>query len=162
MRMDGQIDFVEFPGQNLVQMRDFYGAAFGWTFENRGAEFVAFKGGGMEGGFSAHPAAAPVEPLVVFYVHDLEAARDKVLAAGGEITRDIFLAFGGRRFHFRDPGENEVAVWSDQRKASFPAPVRAPRPPPQPQSLAPRQVRSAPALAFWLTWGRREPARLAA
>jgi hypothetical protein len=159
MRMDGQIDFVEFPGGNLLRMRDFYGAAFGWTFENRGHDYVAFQGAGVQGGFSADPASAPAEPLVVFYARDLEAARDKVLAAGGEITRDIFFAFGGRRFHFRDPGENEVAVWSDRGRGPFRAAARVLRPRPRP----PVQPQAVLAFAFWRNWGRRpEPARLAA
>jgi hypothetical protein len=152
MRMDGQIDFVEFPGQDLVRMRDFYGAAFGWTFENRGSDYVAFQGAGVQGGFSADPDSAPAEPLVVFYARDLEAARDKVIAAGGEITRHIFFAFGGRRFHFRDPGENEVAVWSDQ--GLFQAAARARCAQPQAQA----QVERQPVFAFWPAWGRQAQA----
>jgi predicted enzyme related to lactoylglutathione lyase len=37
----------------------------------------------------------------------------RVLAAGGKITRDIFSFPGGQRFHFKEPGGNELAVWSD-------------------------------------------------
>jgi hypothetical protein len=148
MRMDGQIDFVEFPGQNLGRMRDFYGAAFGWTFENRGSAYVAFEGAGAQGGFSADPVHAPVEPLVVLYARDLEVVREKVLAAGGEITRDVFYAFGGRRFHFRDPGENEVAVWSDRRRSPFRAAARLLRP--RPQAHAGRR----PVFAFLPSWAR--------
>jgi predicted enzyme related to lactoylglutathione lyase len=154
MRMDGQIDFVEFPGQDLVGMRHFYGRAFGWTFEDRGGAYVAFQGAGVQGGFSADPASAPAEPLVVFYARDLEVARDKVRWAGGEITRDIFVASGGRRFHFRDPGENEVAVWSDQARTPFRALMRAPRPQPRPQV----EAKPAFAFAFWRNWDCR-PAR---
>lgn len=157
MRMDGQIDFVEFPGQNLGRMRHFYGAAFGWKFENRGSDYVAFEGAGAQGGFSADPVHAPAEPLVVLYARDLEAVRAKVLAAGGEITRDVFYAFGGRRFHFRDPGENEVAVWSDRGRSPFTAAARLLRP--RPQARAARQ----PVFAFLPFWEqRRAPARLAA
>ncbi len=49
----------------------------------------------------------------MIYSDQLEAARQNVLAAGGEITREIFSFPGGRRFHFRDPAGNELAVWSD-------------------------------------------------
>jgi|SRR5579859_2535377 len=117
MRLDGQIAFVEFPGRDLGQMRRFYDEAFGWQSEHRRHDCVAFRGDDVEGGFSA-----PLEPLVVFYACDLEAVRARVLAAGGEITRDIFAIPGGRRFQFRDPGENEIAVWSD----TFVPPPRAP------------------------------------
>jgi hypothetical protein len=51
---------------------------------------------------------------VVVYVANLESAVTKVVAAGGQITRDIFSFPGGRRFHFKDPIGNELAVWSDQ------------------------------------------------
>jgi predicted enzyme related to lactoylglutathione lyase len=34
-----------------------------------------------------------------------------VEAAGGDIIRPIFSFPGGRRFHFRDPSGNELAVW---------------------------------------------------
>jgi predicted enzyme related to lactoylglutathione lyase len=35
-----------------------------------------------------------------------------VCKAGGHIARPIFAFPGGRRFHFIDPGGNELAVWS--------------------------------------------------
>jgi predicted enzyme related to lactoylglutathione lyase len=34
--------------------------------------------------------------------------------AGGVITQAPFEFPGGRRFHFRDPSGNELAVWSDR------------------------------------------------
>jgi predicted enzyme related to lactoylglutathione lyase len=120
MFKDGQIAFVEFPGRDLDGMRRFYGGLFGWAFgwavEDRGHNYVVFRGNGAEGGFSAHPTLGPVEPLVVLYASDLEAARDRVRLIGGEITRDIYPSRGGYRFHVRDPGENEVAVWSETRR----------------------------------------------
>ena len=45
------------------------------------------------------------------YVDDLEAALDAVGKAGGTIAKPIFSFPGGRRFHFIDPGGNEMAVW---------------------------------------------------
>jgi predicted enzyme related to lactoylglutathione lyase len=137
MRVDGQIAFVEFPGRDLGQMRRFYGEAFGWRTEHRRHDYVAFQGNGVEGGFSANPSQGPLEPLVVFYVRDLEAVRARVCAAGGEITRDIFAFPGGRRFQFRDPGENEIAVWSD----TFVPP--------------PRTAAGRPGSAFWRAWAPR-------
>jgi hypothetical protein len=52
--------------------------------------------------------------LVVIYAVDLEAIREVVVASGGEVTRETFDFPGGRRFHFSDPGGNEIAVWSDR------------------------------------------------
>jgi competence protein ComEC len=42
------------------------------------------------------------------------AALDAVCDAGGIIARPIFSFPGGRRFHFIDPGGNELAVWSTE------------------------------------------------
>jgi predicted enzyme related to lactoylglutathione lyase len=38
---------------------------------------------------------------------------ERVTAAGGEMVKPIFSFPGGRRFHFRDPAGNEMAVWSE-------------------------------------------------
>ena len=36
---------------------------------------------------------------------------DAMRAAGAVVARPIFAFPGGRRFHFIDPGGNELAVW---------------------------------------------------
>jgi predicted enzyme related to lactoylglutathione lyase len=56
---------------------------------------------------------SPGGPLVVIYRQDLEAALTSVREAGGEISKAPFEFPGGRRFHFKDPSGNELAVWSD-------------------------------------------------
>jgi len=43
---------------------------------------------------------------------DLDATLAAVRSAGGEIVRKPFSFPGGRRFHFRDPSGNELAVWA--------------------------------------------------
>jgi len=110
MREDGKIDYVEFPGTDLPATKAFYGAAFGWTFTDYGPHYAAFEGEGTDGGFAAE--GAPAKPLVVLYARDLEAVEAKVRGAGAEIVKPIFAFPGGRRFHFRDPSGNELAVWS--------------------------------------------------
>ena len=112
MREDGKIDYVEFPGRDLPATKTFYGAAFGWAFTDYGPDYAAFEGQGTDGGFVADQDGAAAKPLVVLYAHDLEAMEAKVRAAGGTIARAIFPFPGGRRFHFRDPSGNELAVWS--------------------------------------------------
>jgi predicted enzyme related to lactoylglutathione lyase len=111
MREDGKIDYVEFPGTDLSATKAFYGAAFGWTFTDYGPDYAAFEGEGTDGGFAA--GGEPDKPLVVLYARDLKAMETKVSRAGGAITRAIFSFPGGRRFHFRDPSGNELAVWSE-------------------------------------------------
>ena len=58
------------------------------------------------------PAAEEVRRRLVLPldVGDLEAALATVQKAGAAIVRPIFAFPGGRRFHFRDPSGNELAV----------------------------------------------------
>ena len=112
MREDGKIDYVEFPGTDLAATKRFYGAAFGWTFQDYGPTYAAFEGQGTDGGFSGDAAEAPTKPLVILYADDLEGMEARVRAAGGAVSKAIFSFPGGRRFHFTDPSGNELAVWS--------------------------------------------------
>jgi uncharacterized protein len=112
MRSDGKIDYCELSGSDLPAMKRFYSAAFGWRFADYGPTYAAFEDAGIDGGIQAEPDEAAKAPLIILYADDLEAMRGKVTAAGGSISRDIFAFPGGRRFHFRDPSGNELAVWS--------------------------------------------------
>lgn len=111
MKRDGAIDYVELPGGGLPETKRFYADAFGWRFTDYGPTYAAFDEG-LEGGFQGDAAEAPTAPLVVLWADDLEAMLAKVEAAGGGVTRAIFVFPGGRRFHFRDPAGNELAVVS--------------------------------------------------
>jgi predicted enzyme related to lactoylglutathione lyase len=113
MRSDGKIDYLEFPSADLGATQAFYRQAFGWSFVDYGPTYAAFAEG-VDGGFQADAAEQAKAPLVVLYADDLEATLAKVRASGGEIIRPIFTFPGGRRFHFRDPGGNELAVYSDR------------------------------------------------
>ena len=114
MREDGKIDYVELPGGDLPTTKTFYAQAFGWTFTDYGPTYAAFEQG-VDGGFQGDAAdkSAAKAPLVILYAHDLEAMEAKVKAAGGTITLPIFSFPGGRRFHFRDPAGNELAVFTE-------------------------------------------------
>lgn len=111
MREDGKLDYLELPGGDLPATKAFYGAAFGWTFIDYGPEYASFEAG-LDGGFDAQ-ADATRTPLPVLFARDLEAMQARVEAAGGVIVKAIFAFPGGRRFHFRDPSGNELAVWSE-------------------------------------------------
>lgn len=114
MRRSGCIDYVELPGGKLDEMRRFYAGAFGWRFIDYGPSYMAVEDAGLDAGIQGDPEEAPAAPLVILYAEHLESMRDEVRAAGGEITRPIFAFPGGRRFHFRDPAGNELAVWSER------------------------------------------------
>jgi predicted enzyme related to lactoylglutathione lyase len=110
MRQDGKLDYLEMAGGDLPLVKAFYSQAFGWSFVDYGPEYVAFNEG-LDGGFYAGGSNAP--PLPVLYAKDLDAILAKVIAAGGVVTRPTFDFPGGRRFHFRDPAGNELAIWSE-------------------------------------------------
>ena len=112
MREDGKIDYVELPATAMGAAKAFYEAAFGWRFTDYGPSYAAFDEG-LDGGFNADAADQSRMPLVILYADDLEAMEAKVRAAGGEIIRAPYDFPGGRRFHFRDPSGNELAVWSE-------------------------------------------------
>lgn len=116
-KRQNHIDFVEFPAATvavLEKSKRFFTAAFDWSFQDWGDDYVDTNSSGLGSGFNADPEHRPSAPLVVIFSSDLRAARAKVLAAGGQITRDIFSFPGGQRFHFKEPGGNELAVWSDK------------------------------------------------
>jgi len=111
------IDYIEMPSRDLAATKKFFAALFGWSFVDYGPDYAAFDDGRTTGGFFASEKTADVEsgaPLVVFYHGKLEKMKTKVVDLGGEITKEIFEFPGGRRFHFREPGGGEFAVWSDK------------------------------------------------
>ena len=111
MREDGMLDYLELPGGDLPASKAFYGAAFGWKFIDYGPEYAAFDEG-LDGGFDAQSDATRT-PLPVLFATDLEVMLARVEAAGGTVVKPIFAFPGGRRFHFRDPAGNKLAVWSE-------------------------------------------------
>ena len=115
MRVDGKIDYIEFPGGDLPAIKSFYGDAFGWTFTDYGPAYSGINrpgGDGEIGGLNPERPSGPGLPLVILYSDDLDATLDTVRAAGGEVTEEPFEFPGGRRFHFKDPFDNELAVWT--------------------------------------------------
>ncbi|HXX42259.1 MAG TPA: VOC family protein [Chthoniobacterales bacterium] len=111
------IDYIEMPTRDLAESKKFFALLFNWSFIDYGPEYASFDDGRMAGGFFSSDRTAGAEtgaPLVVFYQPALESARAKVVHLGGEITKEIFDFPGGRRFHFREPGGGEFAIWSDQ------------------------------------------------
>ena len=117
MPVDQKVDYIEFSCADFDAVQSFYEIVFGWSFTDYGPEYRAFTDGKIDGGFRRADLFASTKngaPLVILYAEDLEGTRDKVVAGGGTIVQDIFSFPGGRRFHFGDPNNNELAVWSDR------------------------------------------------
>lgn len=111
------IDFIEFPAEDvggLNKAKDFYTNVFNWSYQDWGADYSDTQSSGLSSGINADPSHRPSTPLAVIYTLDLEVVREKVIELDGVITREIFSFPGGRRFHFKDPAGNELAVWSDK------------------------------------------------
>lgn len=108
---DRRIDYVEFTVTDMGTAKAFYTKAFGWKFSDYGADYMSFEDGRLTGGF--HTRGTVGIPLVIIYALDLEAAERSVTGAGGTVVERHEFP-GGRRFHFRDPAGNVLAVWSDK------------------------------------------------
>ena len=111
---NNHIDYIEFKANDLERIKRFYTHLFGWKFTDYGPNYTSFSESGLNGGFEKTESPVSHGALVVLYHSDLEALKVKVVQAKGEISKDIFSFPGGRRFHFKDPSGNELAVWSDK------------------------------------------------
>lgn len=110
---NNRIDYVEFAAEDLGAFKRFYAEAFGWKFQDWGPDYASFEGAGLDGGVRGGEAPKQGSTTVILYADDLDAAERRVIKAGGVIgARHEFP--GGRRFHFRDPAGNELAVWTKE------------------------------------------------
>ncbi|MFZ1808703.1 MAG: VOC family protein [Cyclobacteriaceae bacterium] len=111
---NNHIDYVEFKAKDLEAIKDFYTKSFNWSFTDYGPTYTSFSESGLQGGFEKSDDKIVNGALVVLHHKNLEAIKDKIIEAGGSITKDIFSFPGGHRFHFVDPAGNELAVWSER------------------------------------------------
>ncbi len=107
------IDYIEFSVTDMTEAQRFYGAAFGWTFNDYGPAYSGIVSGDREmGGLAVVDAVTTGGPLVVLYSNDLQSTLAKVIEAGGRISKETFDFPGGQRFQFQDPSGNELAAWT--------------------------------------------------
>ena len=108
--MADRIDYIEFPSTSRVATSAFFQAAFGWSMVSYGPDYDGLEHAGIDGGVDQSPERVGATMAIV-RTDDLNQAEARVRHAGGTITREQFDFPGGRRFHFREPGGNELAVW---------------------------------------------------
>ena len=112
-RPDYSINYIELHVGSVASTKQFYGDAFGWQFQDWGPDYVSFSGAGVDGGMTEQESSSSGAPLVILYASKLEEALARVEKAGGKIVKPIFSFPGGRRFHFKDPAGNELAIWGE-------------------------------------------------
>jgi predicted enzyme related to lactoylglutathione lyase len=105
-----RLNYVELSVRDIAPAKAFYERAFGWSLADFGPTYAATLTGDTDIGLQADSAEATRAPLPVIDVENLEAALTAVEAAGGRIVKPIFAFPGGRRFHFLDPSDNELAA----------------------------------------------------
>lgn len=108
------IDYIELTAPDLAAAKAFYGSAFGWEFNDYGPGYAGIRGVEREqGGITQGEPKGQGGPLVILYSEKLDATLVAVTVAGGTISAPPFDFPGGRRFHFTDPGGNELGVWCE-------------------------------------------------
>lgn len=108
--MTDALDYIEFPSTDRAATSAFFRSAFGWGSISYGPDYDALTEAGIDGGVDQAPEKVAATMAIV-RTEDLDAAEQRVIAAGGTITKAQFDYPGGRRFHFREPGGNEMAVY---------------------------------------------------
>ena len=108
--MTDRIDYIEFPSTNRATSSAFFQAAFGWGIVSYGPDYDGLSDAGIDGGIDQAEGKVAAT-MAVIRTDDLNGAERRVIQAGGTITRPQFDFPGGRRFHFREPGGNEMAVY---------------------------------------------------
>ena len=111
-----KLNYVEFATTDLLASKGLFHAVFDWKFTDYGPDNSSFYNEGLDRGFYRFETAATAlegAPLLVFYSSDITAKQEKLERHGAVINKPIFEFPGGRRFHFKEPGGNEFAVWSE-------------------------------------------------
>ncbi len=111
MSNNHHLDYLELSALSLDQFRNFYEAVFGWQFQAWGPDYYSFSHAGWEGGVCGGELPVVGTILPILYSDQLDITEQAVVQAGGEILQRHEFP-GGRRFHFRDPCGNVLAVWT--------------------------------------------------
>lgn len=115
MPLNAKINYLEFAVKDLNATKNFFTAAFGWSFTDYGPgpEYSDTHDSGIPIGLYNADLATTQEKngsLPIFVINDLEEALEKVKAAGGIIIKPIFSFPGGKRFQFLEPSGNEFGI----------------------------------------------------
>ena len=128
----GALSWNELNTRDVGAAKDFYGATFGWTFEDKGgpsgASYTTIHlDGGPVGGIldmneQGVPEGIPAHWQVYFAVEDADAAVAQAKAGGGGVMVEPFDTPFGRIAILHDPHRASFAViaLSEERKTKAP------------------------------------------
>jgi len=102
-------NYLEIATKDMAATKAFYIAAFGVAFTDYGPEYAGANTDHFEFGLACFGETPP--PLPGFQTDDIAATEQMVRKAGGMIVTETYEFPGGRRFHFRDPGGNQLMVY---------------------------------------------------
>ena len=111
---DNTINYIELYAKDLDLIKKFYSSCFQWVFTDYGPSYTSFSNSGISGGFEQSDNAVSNGALIVIHHQNLEFIRQLIIKNGGKIVVDIFSFPGGKRFQFKDPSGNEMAVWTTE------------------------------------------------
>jgi predicted enzyme related to lactoylglutathione lyase len=103
-------NFIELPTRDLAASQAFFDNVFGMKMTGFGPTYACTLTGDVDIGLQADLQEATKAPLPVIEVEDLEETLSAVISTGARVTKPIFSFPGGRRFHFIEPGGNELAA----------------------------------------------------
>ena len=110
--------FTELASTDPSASRRFLQKVFGWSFESvemPQGEYLSYRtAGGGQGGIRPTQPNEPAGSMNYVRVSDLDAALQKVRAAGGEVVlARVDVPKMGSFFWFRVPGGPVMACWQD-------------------------------------------------
>lgn len=110
-----QLSYLELPADDIQGLKNFYASLFGWSHRDWGPDYATVHGAGLEIGYNGSEEGRSTHPLAMIETDDVSNMEHKVVEVGGTITVPLFHYPGGRRFHFKDPSGNELAVMQPDR-----------------------------------------------
>jgi uncharacterized protein len=122
--MSNRVTYFEIPSANPETNRRFYEDAFGWNFQQWGAEqyWFAFTGNENERGINGAvmKEVGPQQPVInTISVDNIDRAMEKIQTAGGRIVKDkkAIPAVGWLAF-FTDPDDNIFGLLQEDSSAA--------------------------------------------
>lgn len=125
-----KVQHFEIPASDVARARKFYEKVFGWKtmeFPMAGMEYVGLHTGPVDeknvwqepgfinGGMFQRSAQFPIQgPTIAITVADIDAALEKVKAAGGIVAMEkTAICDMGLYAYVKDPEGNVIGVWQN-------------------------------------------------